>query len=265
MTILETAIEAARAAGQEIVRRLPQERDVHSKGFRDIVTDADLAAQETLASIIRSHFPHHSILSEEGLKPSSDADTVWVLDPLDGTTNYARRLPCFSVSIAVTRGDALVTGVVYDPLRDYVFCAERGAGATWNGQRLCVSSVDDLGQAVAGLDFAREPAVRSSLMATTVACSERIRTLRSFGSAALGLCYVAAGWLDAYFHFSLAPWDCAAGGLIVMEAGGTITETDGKPWSYNQPRCLATNGKLHSAFLGLIQESSDEGRTTKDG
>lgn len=253
MNLLDTAVEAARAAGQEIVRRLPQERDVHSKGFRDIVTDADLAAQEALAAIIRSRFPHHGILSEEGLEPGSEAETVWVLDPLDGTTNYARRLPPFSVSVAVAHDDMLVVGVVHDPLRDYVFCAERGAGAMLNGQRLHVSEVNDLGQAIAGLDFAREPAIRAGLMATMVAGSTRIRTFRAFGSAALGLCFVAAGWLDAYFHFSLAPWDCAAGGLIVMEAGGTVTQTDGKPWSYTQPRCLATNGKLHPAFLDMMQ------------
>ena len=253
MNLLDTAIEAARAAGQEIIRRWPQERDVRSKGFRDIVTDADLAAQEALIAIIRARFPQHGILSEEGLAPTNNADTVWVLDPLDGTTNYARRLPSFSVSVAVARGDALIVGVVYDPLRDYIFCAERGAGATWNGQRLRVSQVDDLGQAVAGVDFAREPAIRSSQMATMVVCSERIRTFRSFGSAALGLCFVAAGWLDAYFHLSLAPWDVAAGALMVTEAGGAITSTDGKPWSYTQPRCLATNGKLHSEFLELMR------------
>jgi len=253
MNLLDTAIEAARAAGQEIIRRWPQERDVRSKGFRDIVTDADLAAQEALIAIIRARFPQHGILSEEGLAPTNNADTVWVLDPLDGTTNYARRLPSFSVSVAVARSDALIVGVVYDPLRDYIFCAERGAGATWNGQRLHVSQVDDLGQAVAGVDFAREPAIRSSQMATMVVCSERIRTFRSFGSAALGLCFVAAGWLDAYFHLSLAPWDVAAGALMVTEAGGAITSTEGKPWSYTQPRCLATNGKLHSEFLELMR------------
>lgn len=253
MNLLDTAIEAARAAGQEIIRRWPQERDVRSKGFRDIVTDADLAAQEALIAIIRARFPQHGILSEEGLAPTNNADTVWVLDPLDGTTNYARRLPSFSVSVAVARSDALIVGVVYDPLRDYIFCAERGAGATWNGQRLRVSQVDDLGQAVAGVDFAREPAIRSSQMATMVVCSERIRTFRSFGSAALGLCFVAAGWLDAYFHLSLAPWDVAAGALMVTEAGGAITSTDGKPWSHTQPRCLATNGKLHSEFLELMR------------
>ena len=253
MNLLDTAIEAARAAGQEIVRRLPQERDVHSKGFRDIVTDADLAAQEALTTVIRARFPQHGILSEEGLAPSSDADTIWVLDPLDGTTNYARRLPSFSVSVAVARGDELIVGVVYDPLRDYAFCAERGAGATLNGKQIHVSQVDDLSEAVAGLDFARETQIRSSLMATMVACSEHIRTFRALGSAALGLCYVAAGWTDAYFHLSLAPWDVAAGALIVTEASGLITSTDGGPWNYKQPRCLATNGKLHSAFLELMR------------
>lgn len=253
MNLMDTAIEAARAAGQEIVRRLPQERDVHSKGFRDIVTDADLAAQEALTAVIQSRFPHHGILSEEGLKPSNDADTIWVLDPLDGTTNYARRLPWFSVSVAAVRGDAPIVGVVYDPLRDNVFCAERGAGAVLNGRRLRVSGLDDVGRAVVGLDYAREPAIRSRLMATMVACSERIHTFRTFGSAALGLCFVAASWLDAYLHLSLAPWDMAAGALIVMEAGGTVTDTEGKPWTYHQPRCLATNGKLHSALIDLMR------------
>ena len=253
MNLLDTAIEAARVAGQEIVKRLPQERDVRSKGFRDIVTDADLAAQEALVAIIRSRFPHHGILSEEGLEPGSESETIWVLDPLDGTTNYARRLPPFSVSVAVVHDNTLVAGVVHDPLRDDVFCAERGAGAMLNGRRLRVSDVNDLSQAIAGLDFAREPAIRAGLMATMVAGSARIRTFRAFGSAALGLCFVAAGWLDAYFHFSLAPWDCAAGGLIVMEAGGAVTQTDGTPWSYTLPRVLATNGKLHSDFIDMMQ------------
>src|SRR5512136_2748486 len=133
MNLIDTAIEAARAGGQEIVKRLPQERDVHSKGFRDIVTDADLAAQQVLVSIIHSRFPEHGILSEEGLKPGQDAETIWVLDPLDGTTNYAHRYPCFSVSLGVVRGEEPVVGVVYDPLHDHLFCVERGAGATMNG------------------------------------------------------------------------------------------------------------------------------------
>jgi len=253
MDLLETALEAARAAGQEIVKRLPHERDVHSKGFRDIVTDADLAAQETLASIIHSRFPRHGIWSEEGLKPGSDAEIIWVLDPLDGTTNYAHRYPCFAVSIGVVRGNEPVVGVVYDPQRDQIFCAERGAGAAMNGERLRVSQTDQLIYTLVALDYAREPDLRAEQMVAMTNCSKHIHTFRSLGSAALSLCYVGAGWLDAYFHWTLYPWDVAAGSLILLEAGGAITDVDGSPWNYTIPRCLATNSILHSAFVEAMR------------
>jgi len=253
MSLLDTAIKAARAAGHEIVKRLPQQRDVRSKGFRDIVTDADLAAQDALVSIIRSHFPQHGILSEEGLTPGGNNGTVWVLDPVDGTTNYAHRYPCFSVSIGVMRDDEPVVGVVYDPMREHLFCAERGAGATLSGERLHASATDQLIHALVALDFAREPALRAEQMAAMVNCSRHIHTFRSTGSAALSLCYVAAGWLDAYFHFMLSPWDCAAGGLIVAEAGGRLSDFDGHPWRYTSSRCVATNGILHEALLEVMR------------
>jgi myo-inositol-1(or 4)-monophosphatase len=253
MNLLDTAIEAARAAGQEIVKRLPEERVAHSKGLRDIVTDADLAAQEALASIIHSRFPGHGILSEEGLRPDGNADTIWVLDPLDGTTNYAHRYPCFSVSVGVVQGDELAAGVVYDPLREQLFCAERGSGAAMNGARLRVSQTDQLIHALVSLDYAREPELRAEQMAAMVNCSRYIHTFRSLGSAALSLCYVAAGWLEAYFHWTLYPWDVAAGGLILLEAGGAITDVDGSPWNYTLPRCLATNGVLHPAFVEAMR------------
>ena len=258
MSLLDTATKAARAAGHEIVKRLPQQRDTRSKGFRDIVTDADLAAQEALVSIIRSHFPQHGILSEEGLTPGGNNGTVWVLDPVDGTTNYAHRYPCFSVSIGVMQDDEPVAGVVYDPMREHLFCAERGAGSTLNNERLHASATDQLIHALVALDFAREPALRAEQMAAMVNCSRHIHTFRSTGSAALSLCYVAAGWLDAYFHFMLSPWDCAAGGLIVAEAGGRLSDFDGNPWRYTSPRCVATNGILHEALLKAMQQTKDE-------
>jgi myo-inositol-1(or 4)-monophosphatase len=261
MDVLDTAIEAAHAAGQEIVKRLAQRRDVHSKGFRNIVTDADLASQQILAAIIRSRFPQHGILSEEGLAPSSETDTIWVLDPVDGTTNYSRRFPCFAISIGVVRGHAPVAGVVYDPMRNHLFCAECNAGATLNGEPLHVSETTDLIHSIAGLDFARDPVPRADVMATMAACSASIRTFRSFGSSALALSYVAAGWMDAYFHFSMSPWDCAAGGLLILEAGGTLTNADGGPWDYRSPRCLATNGKLHSAYLELMRSRNGSEKT----
>ena len=253
MNLLDTAIEAARTAGHEIVKRLPQERDVQSKGFRNIVTDADLAAQEKLAAIIHSHFPHHGVLSEEGLKPGNDADIIWVVDPLDGTSNYAHRLPSFSVSIGVMRANELVAGVVYDPMRDHLFCAERGAGATLNSERLHVSQTDELIEALVALDFAREPSLRAEQMAAMVNVSKHIHTFRSVGSAALSLCYVATGWLDAYFHFALGPWDVAAGSLMIAEAGGRLTDHDGNLWNYTLPRCVATNGVLHEAFIRAMR------------
>lgn len=253
MNLLDTAIQAARAAGREIMQRLPQERDVRSKGFRDIVTDADLAAQETLAAIIRTQFPQHEILSEEGLKPGNDAETIWVLDPVDGTTNYAHRFPCFSVSVGVAQGKELAAGVVFDPLRDHLFCAERGAGATLNGERLRVSETDEAIHALVGLDFAATPSLRAEQMTAMVNLSKHVHTFRSIGSAALGLCYVASGWMDAYFHWTLSPWDCAAGGLIIAEAGGALTDVDGGPWNYMLPRCLATNRKLHQALLEAMK------------
>jgi myo-inositol-1(or 4)-monophosphatase len=252
MNLIDTAIKAARAAGQEIVKRLPDERDIHSKGFRDIVTDADVAAQEKLAAVIRAHFPHHGILSEEGLQPG-DEETVWVLDPVDGTTNYAHRYPCFSVSIGVVERGELIAGVVYDPVREHVFSAERGAGAWLNGERLRVSRTGELIHALVSLDYARDPESRAEQMAAMVNMSRHIHTFRSSGSAALSLCYVAAGWLDGYFHYTLVPWDVAGGCLILSEAGGVITDVDGAPWNYQMPRCLATNGVLHQGLLQAMR------------
>jgi myo-inositol-1(or 4)-monophosphatase len=187
-------------------------------GFRDIVTDADLAAQAALVSVIRSRFPQHAIFSEEGLMPSREAETMWVLDPLDGTTNYAHRYPCFSVSIGVVRGDEPVVGVVYDPLQDHLFCVERGAGATMNGARLRVSQTDQLIHALVALDYARDPHLRAEQMAAMVNCSRHIQTFRSLGSAALSLCYVAAGWLEAYFHWTLFRGRCRRKLMLLRRA-----------------------------------------------
>ena len=145
---LETAIQAARAAGRILVERLPAEREVHVKGLRDIVTDADLAAEQAIIQTIRTRFPTHALLTEESGESRGDAAYVWVVDPLDGTTNYSRRFPIFSVSIGLLHKGELTVGVVYDPLADRLFAAERGRGATMNGTPLHVSHIDRLGDAV---------------------------------------------------------------------------------------------------------------------
>ena len=252
MSLIEVAVEAARAAGAEINQRLPQDRDIRTKGFRDLVTDADVAAQDQLVAVIKGRFPHHGICSEEGLQ-AGDQGTVWVLDPLDGTTNYAHRYPAFSVAIGVVQDGELVVGVVYDPVRQQLFAAERGAGARLNGDTLRVSQTQAPIDALVALDFAREPAARAAQMAAMVRVSTHISTFRSCGSAALSLCYVAAGWLDAYFHCALCPWDVAGPAVILAEAGGQLTALDGAPWHYQLPSCLASNRVLHAGLLDALR------------
>lgn len=253
----QVASLAARAGGQVLLDRFRLVRDIRSKGFRDIVTDADLAAQEAIAAVIRQHFPEHGILSEEGLSTHGDSDWLWVIDPLDGTVNYSRCIPGFASSVAlVVRGEPAV-GVAFDPLHNYLFAAERGAGATLNGQPLHVSSRAEVAQAVAGFDWARAPAVRRRVLASLTNVASAAATMRTIGSAVLALCYVAAGWLDAYFHFALQPWDVAAAGLIVREAGGTVSDPSGAAWTYTAPACVASNGLIHQAMLGLMQTQDE--------
>jgi myo-inositol-1(or 4)-monophosphatase len=246
---LETAIQAARAAGRILVERLPAEREVHVKGLRDIVTDADLAAEQAIIQTIRTRFPTHALLTEESGESRGDAAYVWVVDPLDGTTNYSRRFPIFSVSIGLLHKGELTVGVVYDPLADRLFAAERGLGATMNGTPLHVSRIDRLGDAVVGLDWAHSQDDRSEIVARLARVAPACGTLRGIGSAALGLCYVAAGWQDAYFHIGLKPWDMAAGLLLIEQAGGRVTDVAGRDWQPWVPQVLVSNRHVHQSLL----------------
>lgn len=249
---------AARAGGQVLLERFHAAREVRLKGLRDIVTDADTAAQDAIIAAIRQHFPEHGLLCEEGLSTHTDSDWVWVIDPLDGTVNYSRCLPNFCVSVAAIEGGQPTVGAVFDPLRDHLFAAERGAGASLNGQPLRVSSRADIAQAVIGLDWARLPAVRSQVIANLSRVAPVVGTMRALGSAALALCYVAAGWLDGYFHLALQPWDGAAAGLMIHEAGGALTTPSGTDWVYTLASCVASNGLIHSELLALVKEPTDE-------
>lgn len=251
--MLDIAIEAAREAGRILMERLNEPREIRIKGKRDIVTDADLAAQEAIIRIIKSHYPEHDILSEEATqKLEGHSDHCWIIDPLDGTTNYSRRYPCFSVSIAVSFQGAVILGVAYDPLRDQLFKAQCGEGAYLNGKRIGVSERKSCGQALIGLDWAHRSRERAEVIQLVQAIAPLARTLRTCGSAVLGLCYVASGWLDAYFNTALKPWDGAAGSLIIREAGGKITDLAGHPWQLDSPQCLASNGLIHKQLLSIL-------------
>ncbi len=256
--MLQTAIRAAREAGSILLDDLKKPRQTKVKGLRDIVTDADLKAQQAIIEIIQARFPKHAILSEE-FDPSSESQPAvkgssytWIIDPLDGTTNYSRRFPCFCTSIALSHQGEFVLGVVYDPLRDCLFQAERGKGACLNGESLRVSQIESPADALVDLDWPRAQAEREVVVRLMARIALQVRTLRTLGAAALGLCYVAAGWLDAYFHFSLRPWDAAAGALIVQEAGGAASDFTGHLWQTHSERCLVSNGLLHDEMLSVL-------------
>ncbi|MBC8249443.1 MAG: inositol monophosphatase [Anaerolineales bacterium] len=251
--MLETAIEATRQVGQILLEEFGRSQEISFKGLRDIVTEADLAAQAKAVEVIRSRYPDHDIWAEEvGQTPDGASDYCWIVDPLDGTTNYSRGFPCFSVSIALSHRGELILGVVYDPLRDQLFRAQRGQGAYLNDDRIQVSAAERLIDAVIGLDWAHEQELRCQMAQLVAEVAPKVGTLRSTGSAALGLCSMAAGWIDVYFHLSLKPWDVAAASVIIQEAGGTISDLVGLPWHPKSGSCLASNGLIHKAMLTLL-------------
>lgn len=256
------AISAATAAGNILRRKFREAREVKSKGWRDIVTDADFAAQKAILRHITAAFPRHAILSEEGQHDIDllSATPTWVIDPLDGTTNYARQFPSFCVSIALAQHGALRVGVIHNPLTRETFYAQHGQGAfhqmgrgpAW---RLRVSSLTDLAGALVCVDWARDSVIRQNVLNKLERVAHAARTVRAVGSTALALAYVAAGWVDGYYHLSFQPWDVAAGALLVTEAGGMVTQPDGRAWQLTDLHMAASNGALHPALLAALNNA----------
>ena len=248
-SFLTVAVDAARRAGAMLRDELGKTRRIRHKGVIDIVTEMDHRAEALIVETVLSAFPDHAVLAEEtGARGRSEYR--WHVDPLDGTTNYAHGLPLYAVSVALERAGAVELGVAYDPSRDELFVAERGRGATLNGQPLSVSAVTDLGQSllVTGFPYDIRTTAETNLPEYTE-LSMRAQAVRRLGSAVIDLCSVAAGRLDAFWELSLGPWDMAAGGLIVEEAGGRTTDVRGGPWKLEGPGILASNGHIHGAVL----------------
>jgi myo-inositol-1(or 4)-monophosphatase len=238
-----------------IAQRYPRRRSASYKGYRDLVTETDIAAEETILALVQERYPDHAVLSEESAGGEIGQGYTWVIDPLDGTSNYTHRVPIFSVSIAVLEHGEPLIGVVYDPMREHLFVAERGLGATLNEEPLHVSSVSELQGAVVGLDWARGEEARREVLANLGRVAPRCHTIRIMGSATLGLSYVAAGWLSGYFHLALYPWDAAAAVLLTTEAGGRCTTFKGEPYRVASPRCVATNDRIHQELLDALCEA----------
>jgi myo-inositol-1(or 4)-monophosphatase len=256
---LDVAITAAKAAGAEILAALSQPREARYKGYRDIVTETDLRAEQAIVGTIGARFPDHRLVTEEGSSPESatghdqHADLVWYVDPLDGTTNFVHGFPLFCTSVALRQADRTLVGVVYDPLQEHLFTARAGAGAWLNGHRLQVSQRRRLEEALVALDWAHDPARRDRSVAYVSTLAPQVITLRAFGSAVLALCGVAAGWLDGYFNLALYDWDVAAAELFIREAGGQVTGLEGAPWHPGMRGCLASNGHVHQDLLALLK------------
>ncbi|MBC7235606.1 MAG: inositol monophosphatase [Chloroflexi bacterium] len=254
------AIRAAREAGRGLWESYLTGHQVKIKGFRDIATEADLLAERVALEVIREGCPDARFVSEESYQALNDYGDIptWYIDPLDGTTNYARGLPGWSVSVAMARHGVVECGVVYDPLLDQLFYAAQGEGAyllsagdKGQGKRLRVSASARLIDCVILLDWPRDQAIRRMSLAFLSRLALEVDAVRSRGSAALGFCYVAAGWADAYFQYTLGPWDVAAGMLIVQEAGGMTSDLRGGPSALTKPDWLASNGRVHEAILAL--------------
>jgi len=259
---LSIAEQAARQAGKLVQQKLQQPLQLKSKGFRDLVTDSDLAAQELIVEMVREHFPNHGFLAEEedsSLQPGADGIN-WIIDPIDGTTNYSRHIPNYSVSIGISVDDSqgnreMAVGVIYDPSCNELFSTIRGQGATVNGRAMTITSTDILSEAALSFDWSRKEAERALDVQMLVQMANQVRTVRSYGSAALGLAWLAAGRLDIYANYTLNAWDLAAGSLLITEAGGIIGDMKGGPISLTgQGNVLAANPHLYASILDTFQE-----------
>ena len=255
--MLQTAIEAARRAGRVIAERYPGGRSLTVKGFRDLVSDADVASEASIIDLLQARFPDHTIISEEAGGSEISSGHTWVVDPLDGTTNYTHHHPVFAVSVGVLKGGEPIIGVIHDPLRDHMFVAEKGHGARLNDEPITVSRVANLENALVGLDWGHRNEVRERILVYLHRLAPKCGTMRVLGSAALALAYVAAGWLDTYFQLGLKPWDAAAGMLMVTEAGGQCSTLEGKPYRVDLPDCLATNSLIYDELLTVMHGNDD--------
>ena len=255
--MLNFAIQTAREAGRILSEKFGRV-EVSHKGDIDLVTEADLAAERLIIERISGHFPRHAILSEEAgdvrVHGSEGSAWKWIVDPLDGTTNYAHGYPVFCVSIGLEHEGRIVAGVVHDPTRDETFAAERGLGATLNGRPVRVSDTDDLNRALVCTGFPYDVRGRDDFARHFTNFIRRAQSIRRDGSAALDLAYVACGRFDAFYEDGLRPWDVAAGTLLVEEAGGRVTHYDGSAFDTYTPPLAASNGLIHDALLGVLQE-----------
>jgi myo-inositol-1(or 4)-monophosphatase len=249
-----TLLNAVEAGAGELMRFFNQSFRVSNKqGINNLVTEADHAAEAAILDIIKKQFPDHHILSEEAGEIVQDSNYKWIVDPIDGTVNFAHSIPICCVSIAIEQNGEIIMGAVYNPNLNELFFAERRKGATLNEKRIAVSEKTNVLNAclVTGFPYTYLDAPNGPLQVFEKFIRKGV-PVRRLGSAAIDLCWVAAGRFDGFYEHKLEAWDSAAGYLIVEEAGGKVTDFKGNKFSHYQPHVLATNGKIHEEMLAII-------------
>jgi myo-inositol-1(or 4)-monophosphatase len=253
-SFVDTAAEIAREAGGLVAQCFERRIGFELKGEHDLVTEADRASERLIVERLRSHFPSHSIVAEEGGGVVNSSEYCWYVDPLDGTTNFAHGFPVYNVTLGLERSGEMIAGVVYDPMRNEMFSCEKGAGAWLNNRRIRVSTTAKLEEALVATgfpSFRRHQNVNIHFYYQLAMLSHGVRRA---GAAALDLAYVAAGRLEAFWEFGLKPWDMAAGILLVAEAGGLCSDMKGGPAALRGPHLLVDNGRIHDQIVGVFDE-----------
>ena len=255
--MLNIAIRAARSAGDHIVRKMNKLPDlkIEQKGPNDFVSEVDRQAEEKVIETLLTSFPNHGILAEESGEIEGSEDYRWIIDPLDGTTNYAHGYPCFCISIAVEYEGEILYGAIYDPMREELFTAEKGGGAHLNEKAITISSTQDLNRSLLCTGFPYD--VRDDIDNNIIPFRNfllKAQAVRRDGSAALDLCYIAAGRFDGFWEQKLHPWDVAAGSLLVTEAGGTMSTFKGEKFSIYANEIVASNGKIHPQMVEILRK-----------
>ncbi|SDW69557.1 inositol monophosphatase family protein [Paenibacillus sp. CF384] len=262
------AINCAAKAGEWIKTKLGNHTSLSLKySAQDLVTEVDKGAEAMIRNLIMTHFPQHSFLGEEGVQPGPEASTkalqsvrdaeyLWIVDPLDGTTNFVHSFPFFSVSIALAYKGDIIVGVVYDPIRDELFVAEKGKGAYVRGRRMGVSAEETLRESLIATGFPADQEYALPLnMRGLQALVPQVRNIRSGGSAALHMAYVASGRLSGFWEYGLNSWDLAAGSLLITESGGRVTDVKGSPYDLGIRHVAASNGHIHDEFVQALQQA----------
>lgn len=253
--MLNFAARTARDAGKILLRKFGRKLEITKKGEINLVTEADLASEAFIIDRIRSFYPRHSVLAEESGEAVliGESKWKWIIDPLDGTTNFAHGYPCFCVTLAVEYAGEIIIGVTYDPTRDELFCAEKGCGASLNRRSVEVSATRGLGDALLVTGFPYDLSRRENIAENFKRMLLSARAVRRDGSAAIDLAYVACGRFDGFWEEGLNPWDVAAGCLIVREAGGTVSDYAGRVADIYTPPVCASNGLIHESMLDILR------------